>query len=113
MKTIIFIIITILSGAIAGTFLGLINQIIVEPFVDEAIEIETQNMISEGEIVDRQEANDIRLWQKVGEIIAGTILGISIGALFGLVFVYARNSLPGSNGKKKSIILAGAMFSVL
>lgn len=113
MKTIIFILITLLSGAIAGTFLGLINQILVEPFVDEAIEIETQNMISEGEIIDRQEVNDIRLWQKEGGIVAGAILGTSIGALFGLVFVYARSSLPGSNGKKKGIILAGVMFSVL
>jgi predicted cobalt transporter CbtA len=113
MKTIAFIIITLLSGAIAGTFLGLINQVMVEPFIDEAIEIETQNMISEGENVDRQEVNNIRLWQKGGEIVAGIILGTSIGALFGLVFAYARNSLPGSNNKKKGIILAGIMFSVL
>jgi predicted cobalt transporter CbtA len=113
MKTIAFIIITLLSGAIAGAFLGLINQVMVEPFIDEAIEIETQNMISEGENVDRQEVNNIRLWQKGGEIVAGTILGTSIGALFGLVFAYARNSLPGSNNKKKGIILAGIMFSVL
>jgi predicted cobalt transporter CbtA len=113
MKTIAFIIISLLSGAIAGTFLGLINQVMVEPFVDEAIEIETQNMISEGKVVDRQEVNNIRLWQKGGEIVAGTILGTSIGALFGLVFVYARNSLPGSNDKKKGIILAGIMFCVL
>jgi predicted cobalt transporter CbtA len=113
MKTIAFIIITLLSGAIAGTLLGLINQVMVEPFVDDAIEIETQNIISEGEIVDRQEVNSIRLWQKGGEIVAGTILGTSIGALLGLVFVYARNSLPGSNDKKKGIILAGIMFFVL
>jgi predicted cobalt transporter CbtA len=113
MKTIAFIIITLLSGAIAGAFLGLINQVMVEPFIDEAIEIETQNMISEGENVDRQEVNNIRLWQKGGEIVAGIILGTSIGALFGLVFAYARNSLPGSNNKKKGIILAGIMFSVL
>jgi predicted cobalt transporter CbtA len=113
MKTIAFIIITLLSGAIAGTLLGLINQVMVEPFVDDAIEIETQNIISEEEIVDRQEVNSIRLWQKGGEIVAGTILGTSIGALLGLVFVYARNSLPGSNDKKKGIILAGIMFFVL
>lgn len=113
MKTIAFIIITLLSGAIAGTLLGFINQVMVEPVVDDAIEIETQNMISEGKIVDRQEVNSIRLWQKGGEIVAGTILGTSIGALLGLVFVYARNSLPGSNDKKRGIILAGIMFFVL
>jgi predicted cobalt transporter CbtA len=113
MKTIIFIIITLLSGAIAGTILGLINQIIVEPLVDKAIDIETQNMVSGGEDVDPQELNNIRLWQKGGEIVAGTVLGTSIGALFGLVFAFARNSLPGSNEKKKGIILAGIMFLVL
>jgi predicted cobalt transporter CbtA len=113
MKTIAFIIITLLSGAIAGTLLGLINQVMVEPFVDDAIKIETQNMISDGKMVDSQEVNSIRLWQKGGEIVAGTILGTSIGALLGLVFVYARNSLPGSNNKKKGIILAGIMFFVL
>ena len=113
MKTVVFIIITLLSGAIAGTILGLINQVIVEPFVDQAIDIETQNMISRGEDVDRQELNSYRLWQKGGEIVAGTVLGTSIGALFGLVFAFARNSLPGSNEKKKGIILAGIMFFVL
>jgi predicted cobalt transporter CbtA len=113
MQTIIFIIITLLSGAIAGTILGLINQVIVEPFVDKAVGIETQNMISQGEDVDRRELNSIRLWQKGGEIVAGTVLGTSIGALFGLVFAFSRNSLPGSSEKKKGIILAGIMFFVL
>ncbi|MGH9977476.1 MAG: CbtA family protein [Nitrososphaeraceae archaeon] len=113
MKTIAFIIITLLSGAIAGTFLGLINQVMVEPFIDQAIEIEIQNMISEGETVDRQEFNNVRFWQKGGEIVAGVILGTAIGALFGLVFAYTRNSLPGSNEKKKGIMLAGIMFLVL
>ena len=113
MKTVIFIIITLLSGAIAGTILGLINQVIVEPFVDQAIDIEKQNMISRGEDVDRQELNSYRLWQKGGGTVAGTVLGTSIGALFGLVFAFARNSLPGSNEKKKGIILAGIMFFVL
>lgn len=54
-----------------------------------------------------------RLWQKGGEIIAGTILGISISALFGIVFAYARNSLPGSNNKKKGLFLCGIMFFVI
>jgi predicted cobalt transporter CbtA len=113
MKTVAFIIITLLSGAIAGTFLGLINQAIVEPFIDQAIEIEIQNKISEGENIDRQEFNDIRLWQKGGEIAAGAILSTSIGALFGLIFAFVRNSLPGSNEKKKGLVLAGIMFLVL
>ncbi|TLY07422.1 MAG: CbtA family protein, partial [Thaumarchaeota archaeon] len=37
MKTITFVAITLISGAIAGTILGAVNQIIVEPYVDRAI----------------------------------------------------------------------------
>ena len=36
MKTLTFIAITLFSGAIAGTLLGLINQVVVEPFIDKA-----------------------------------------------------------------------------
>jgi predicted cobalt transporter CbtA len=113
MRTIAFIIITLLSGVIAGTVLGLINQIIVEPYIDQAIAIEVQNTIASGEPVDFGELVQYRLWQKGGEIVAAAILGISISALFGIVYAYARDSLPGSNNKKKGLILAGIMFFVI
>ena len=41
-----------ISDAIAGTILGAINQALVEPYIDRAITIETQNAIKEGEVVD-------------------------------------------------------------
>jgi predicted cobalt transporter CbtA len=113
MKTVAFILITLFSGAIAGTILGLINQLLVEPYIDQAIEIEVQNTVASGEPANMDEFVQYRLWQKGGEIVAGTILGISVSALFGIVFVYSRDSLPGSNNKKKGLILAGIMFSVL
>ena len=86
---------------------------IVEPYIDQAINIENQNAIAQGEVINPQEFNDYRLWQKSGEITAGTILGISLGALFGIVFAFARNSIPGSNNKKKALILAGVMLLVI
>ena len=52
MKTLIFIAITLFSGAIAGTLLGLINQVVVEPFIDKAIAIQTQRAIDAGENID-------------------------------------------------------------
>ena len=36
-----------------------------------------------------------------------------MAALFDIVFVYSRNSLPGSNNKKKALVLTGIMFVVL
>lgn len=65
------------------------------PCIDQAIAIEVQNTIDSGESVDFDE-----LWQKWGEIAAGTILGISVSALFGIVYAYTRTSIPGSNNKK-------------
>lgn len=113
MKTLTFVAIVLFSGAVAGTVLGVVNQGVVEPFIDRAIEIEVKSAEANGEIVDPAELAEYRLWQKGGEIVAGTILGLSIGALFGIVFAYARASLPGSSNKKKALALAGIMWFVL
>jgi len=113
LKTISFIAITFIAGASAGVLLAVINQGLVEPYIDQAINIENQNAIAQGETINPQEFNDYRLWQKGGEIAAGTTLGVSLGALFGVVFAFARNSIPGSNNKKKALVLAGVMLLVI
>jgi predicted cobalt transporter CbtA len=115
LKVITFVIITLLSGAIAGTILGAINQALVEPYIDRAISIETQNVIKEGEVIDPVELQNYRLWQKGGEIAAGTILGMSFGALFGVVFVYSRSLLLSQSNSniRKALVLACIMWFVL
>ena len=113
MKTIIFIAITLLAGAIAGTILGAINQVAVEPYIDYAVELEMQNTNQSSQIINPAEFTAYRLWQRGGEMLAGTILGLSIGSLFGIVFAYTHNSVPGSNIKKKALIVAGIMWFVL
>src|SRR4051794_34895196 len=94
MKTLIFLAITLASGAISGTILAIINQGIVEPYIDRAINIETE--VTEGKVINPSELTEYRIWQKGGEIAAGTILGTSLSALFGIVFIYNRTLLPGS-----------------
>jgi predicted cobalt transporter CbtA len=113
MKTLPFVIITLFSGAIAGIILGIINQAIVEPFIDKAISIETQRHIAEGESIDTAQQAQYRMWQKGGEVVAAATYGISLSALFGIVFVYSRRSLPGFNNKKKALFLAAIMFFVI
>lgn len=115
MRTFAFVTITLLSGAIAGTILGLLNQALVEPYIDRAVSIETQNAIKKGEVIYPVELQKYRLWQKAGEIAAGTILGTSLGALFGIVFVYSRFSLLlySNSNVKKALVLAGVMWFVL
>jgi hypothetical protein len=97
MKASVFVAITLISGAVAGTILGIMNQGVVEPFIERAIAIEMQNAALDGEIINPIEFNAYRLWQRGGEVAAGTILGLSMGSLFGIVFAYARGSLAGSS----------------
>ncbi len=113
MKTLTFVIITLFSGVIAGIVLGLINQAVVEPFIDRAISIETQRHVARGESIDTAQQSQYRIWQKGGEVVAAAMYGVSLSALFGIVFVYSRRSLPGFTNKKKALFLAAIMFFVI
>ena len=114
MKTIIFLAIVLVSGALAGTIHGITNLAIVEPYLDQAIGIENQNLFASGEEKDTPqfwvEYDAYRDWQKSGQVLAGAILGTSIGALFGIIYALSRNSLPQGNDLKKTITLAGMMW---
>ena len=112
MNSISLLAVTIFSGAIAGTILAIINLGLVEPYIDSAISLETQRKISSGENVDMAELVHYRIWQKGGAIAAGAVYGISLGALFGIIFAYGRKALPGDN-KKKALFLAGVLWFVL
>ncbi len=104
----------LVAGCFAGTIHGIVNFVIVEPYLDEAIGIENQNLFATGEEEDtpqfRAEYESYRIWQKGGQIIAGAILGTSIGALFGIVFAYARQVLPGKHHVKKALFLSAIMW---
>ncbi len=117
MKTFLFIVIVLISGAFAGFIHGTVNFAIVEPYLDQAIGIENQNLFESGEEKDTPEFwveyEGYRVWQKSGQILAGVILGTSVGALFGIVFALTRNSLPGNNNVKKALVLAGIMWFTL
>jgi predicted cobalt transporter CbtA len=117
MNTILFIGIILLSGCVAGTIHGLVNLVLVEPHLDAAIGIENQNMFSSGEAHDTPEFwaeyYSYRAWQKGGQVLAGAILGTSLGALFGIVFAYSKNSLPSTSFLKKALLLSLIMWSVV
>jgi predicted cobalt transporter CbtA len=117
MKTLLFIVLALVSGCIAGTVHGLVNLAIVEPYLDTAIGIENQNMFESGKAEDTPhfwaEYHSYRAWQKGGQMLAGAILGTSLGALFGIVFAYAKNVLPGGNLIKKALVLSLIMWATL
>ena len=117
MKTGLFVIIVLLSGSFAGLIYGGLNLALVEPFLDEATNIENQNLFESGEESDTDEFwveyYSYRGWQKGGQVLAATIFGASIGSLFGIVFAYSRKYLPSENNLRKTLVLAGIMWLVL
>ena len=114
MKSVLFIVIVLISGTLAGAIHGTVNFVIVEPYLDQAIGIENQSLFASGEEENTAqfwaEHESYRIWQKSGQVLAGMILGIAMGSLFGIVYALSRNSLPGKNDVTKSIILAGIMW---
>ncbi|MEM3065284.1 MAG: CbtA family protein [Candidatus Nitrosotenuis sp.] len=117
MKTLLFIALALISGCAAGLIHGLVNLAIVEPYLDTAIGIENQHLFESGEAKDTPqfwaEYYSYRAWQKGGQMLAGAILGTSFGALFGIVFAYANNALPGQNMVKKALVLSAVMWATL
>lgn len=114
MKSILFIAIVLISGTLAGAIHGTVNFAIVEPYLDQAIGIENQNLFASGEEENTEQFwadyEEYRVWQKSGQVLAGMILGIAMGSLFGIVYALSRNSLPGKNDVSKAVILAGIMW---
>jgi hypothetical protein len=109
MKSLTFIFISLLSGVIAGVILAGVNYLVAEPFIDQAIGIEVDNSIASGEVVDFDELSSYRVWQKEGTFAAGAFLGLTYGAILGIVYVISRKYLPSSDDRKKALVLAAIM----
>jgi len=109
MKSLTFIFVSLLSGVIAGVILAGVNYFVAEPFIDQAIGIDVVNSIASGEVVDFDELSSYRVWQKEGTFAAGAFLGLTYGAILGIVYVISRKYLPSSDDRKKALILAAIM----
>ena len=117
MKTALFIAVVLVAGATAGTIHGLSNLVLVGPYLDGAIMIENQALFASGQAEDTpkfwEEYDSYRIWQKEGQVLASAMLGTSMGALFGVVYVLSRDALPKGHDLKKASVLAAIMwFSV-
>ena len=114
MRTALFLAVVLVSGAVAGTIHGAANLALVEPYLDEAIMIENRALFASGQEEDTPqfwlEYDSYRNWQKGGQVLAGTILGTSLGALFGIVYVLSRDALPQGSDLRKASVLAAIMW---
>lgn len=117
MNSLVFIFIVVTSGAAAGAIYGALNLAIVEPYLDVAINIENQNLFESGEADDTFEFwieyDAYRTWQKSGQVLGSIIMGVSIGALFGIVYSLFRRVIPGGHDIRKALLLAAIMWLTL
>jgi hypothetical protein len=103
MRTFLFVIVSLISGIIAGEALSAINLFVVEPSTDKAIGFEVQRDIANGNIVNFTEFQSYRVWQKSGTFAAGAFIGMAYGGIMGITYLF-------SDDRKKSVLLAGLMF---
>ncbi len=117
MKRLIFITIVLISGGSAGLIHGAVNMGIIGPYIDAAVDAESQAIFASEDIKDAAEfwrAHDsYREWQRGGHVLAGVILGTAMGSMFGIVFVLSRHVLPGNSDVKKAAVLAAIMWLVV
>ena len=99
-----FIFISLFSGVLAEIILVGVNYFVTEPFI-EAIGIEVENSIVAGEVVDYEELNTYRIWQKEGTFAAGDFPGLTYGGILGILFIVLRKYLPSSSNKNEAIAL--------
>ncbi len=100
-NVLLFIIISVVSGIIAGEILSVVNYFVVEPTTDRAIRYETQRDILKGEPVNLNQIHDYRIWQKSGTFVAGAFIGIAYGSLLGIAYAFFRKYLPFTDERKK------------
>jgi predicted cobalt transporter CbtA len=90
----------LLAGLLAGVLAGIFAFVFAEPILDRAIALENEHHEA---VFDRGE-------QKVGLILATTLYGSAVGALFGLLAGYFRRRSSLRSEWLRSLALSGAVF---
>jgi predicted cobalt transporter CbtA len=112
-NTLFFIIITCITASISGLLYALLNFLLVESYIDKAIELEVERLIMEGESIDPNENASYRLWQKEGSILGFIILTLGVTSVFAIVYSYTNIKIsPIKKGILLAIILWGVLFLV-
>lgn len=101
-----FILITVISGLLAGFSLAFMNLYGIEPFIDKALDIEINNLNNSNENVDWEEISSQRDAQKSYSIVVYSLLGLGFSMIFGVVYALSNRFLPLSDDRKKAIIVA-------
>lgn len=106
--------IVLVCGALAGLAHAATTMVLVEPYLDAAIQIENQRLFVSGpdpqlELV----LEEYRMVQKTGMVISGLFIGAASAALFGIIYWAVRDGLPGRTGFQKGMLLGVVFWAIL
>jgi predicted cobalt transporter CbtA len=93
----------LLAGLLAGVLAGIFAFVFAEPILDRAIALENAGEHHHEAVFDRGE-------QKAGLILATTLYGLAVGALFGLLAAYFSRRSSLRSEWLRSLALSGAVF---
>lgn len=85
----------VVAGLLAGLLAGIVGMVVAGPSVDAAIAIEEAAAGIAGGHED-EEAAITRSQQRAGLVVGSTLLGVGVGALFGLATAWAVGRVQGS-----------------
>jgi len=106
------------AGLVAGVLAGLFALVLAEPSIDAAIALEeaaagaSQAEAPHADAGARTEPGISRTTQKIGLVVATSLYGIGVGALFGVAAAWARGRLAGdtwTRSLKLGAAAAGAL----
>ena len=96
------------AGLLAGLLAGLFAFFVGEPVLDRAIALEESAHVHAG---GGNEETFSRPAQKVGLFFATGLFGVTVGGVFGIVYAFFHERLAAGSDLKRSISLAGAIFT--
>lgn len=101
----------IIAGAIAGILAGLLHVAVSADLIDEAIQLERNETLAEGRPLEEELYS--RATQRVGLVVATTLLGMVVGGVLGVIFsrYHQQESMPDSHIWYGSLRLAIAGFA--
>lgn len=99
MNMLSIIAVALLAGVLSGALYGLVNTVLVTPYIDRAVELEASRL---GESVDIA----YRVWQKEGAILAGLLAGVAYSSLFSIVYAYMASRNPQGITIRRGITIA-------
>ncbi|MDE0805489.1 MAG: CbtA family protein, partial [Acidimicrobiales bacterium] len=105
----------LMAGVAVGVLMGAYMFLVVEPTVDEAIELEESFVAAQPVGAGAEDAEPLfsRDEQTAGGVAANLVYAAIVSCIFGVVYAKVRHRLPGASDFVRSVSLAAVAFGAV